>query len=59
MKRNPYWNTMWSDRDQEFYWSGEKFGMIFSAIMIPCAYVLTKEAVNKIKNLRFSNKEES
>lgn len=26
MNKNPYWNTLWSDRDQEFYWSGTKFG---------------------------------
>lgn len=26
MSKNPYWNTLWSNRDQEFYWSGVKFG---------------------------------
>jgi len=26
MNKNPYWNTLWSNRDQEFYWSGTKFG---------------------------------
>lgn len=26
MSKNPYWNTIWSIRDQEFYWSGTKFG---------------------------------
>ena len=26
MNKNPYWNTLWSNRDQEFYWSGTKHG---------------------------------
>lgn len=26
MNKNPYWNTFWSNRDQEFYWSGTKHG---------------------------------
>ena len=25
-EKNPYWNTMWSNRDEEFYWSGVKGG---------------------------------
>lgn len=28
MSKNPYWNTLWSNRDQEFYWSGNKFGFV-------------------------------
>ena len=51
MAANPYWNTMWSDRDAEFYWSGVKFGAIFSAIMTPCVLFLTREAIKDIKQM--------
>ena len=49
--KNPYWNTIWSNRDQEFYWSGVKFGSILSAIMIPCAFVTIRELINEFKTL--------
>lgn len=53
LSKNPYWNTMWSNRDQEFYWSGVKFGALFSAIMIPVMvidlYVLIDEFKKAIK----------
>lgn len=52
MAANPYWNTMWSNRDQEFYWSGVKHGAIFSAIMVTCVFVVVREAVNDIKQMR-------
>ena len=31
-KPNPYFNTMWTNRDAEFYWSGCKNGMVIGAI---------------------------
>lgn len=49
--KNPYWNTMWSNRDQEFYWSGVKFGAIFSAIMVPCTYIAIREVFNEFKQI--------
>ena len=33
MKRHPYINTIWSDRDQEFWWDGMKIGAITSMVM--------------------------
>lgn len=51
MAVNPYWNTMWSNRDAEFYWSGVKFGAIFSAIMVPCVFFVARETINDIKRI--------
>ena len=31
-KPNPYFNTIWSNRDKEFYWTGCKDGMVIGAI---------------------------
>lgn len=51
LAKNPYWNTMWSIRDQEFYWSGVKFGALFSAIMIPVTVGAIWGIVNDFKEL--------
>ena len=51
MARNPYWNTMWSDRDAEFYWSGVKFGAVYSAIMVPCVFIVARRLVKEFKEI--------
>jgi hypothetical protein len=56
--KNPYWNTMWSDRDGEFFWSGVKFGALFSAIMIPCTYTTIRILIKEFKELN-TNQEEA
>lgn len=51
MKGNPYWNTIWTDRDGEFYWSGVKIGALISAIMVPCTYMVVRVLIDEFKNL--------
>lgn len=31
--KNPFWDTMWTTRDQEFLWSGVKGGFCVGAIL--------------------------
>jgi len=51
MKHHKYFNTIWTDRDQEFYWDGLKTGMVISAILIPCIIVDGITFVKFIKNI--------
>lgn len=58
MKHHKYFNTIWTDRDQEFYWDGLKTGAIISAIMVPCIVVNGITFVKYVKNTleEFKNK---
>lgn len=58
-KKNKYWNTVWSDRDEEFYWSGVKFGTLYSAIMVSCIWGIGLHVINSIKSGRKESEEES
>lgn len=51
MKHHKYFNTIWTDRDQEFYWDGLKTGTVISAILIPCIIVDGITFVKFIKNI--------
>lgn len=51
MSKNPYWDTMWSHRDQEFYWSGVKFGTLVGAIAIPCMCITACILFNEFKEI--------
>lgn len=57
MKSNKYWNTIWSDRDQEFYWSGTKFGFVTAAILTSALWVNSIAIMNAIKNHKKSEEE--
>ena len=59
MKGNIYWNTIWSERDGEFYWSGLKHGFLCAAILIPCTYVTIRVLVNEFKELNTRQETES
>lgn len=52
-KPNPYYNTMWTNRDQEFYWTGCKNGMVIGAIgatiLIGWVTLVIPEWIEKIK----------
>ena len=51
-EKNPYWNTMWSDRDGEFYWSGVKGGAAFMmiALGIPLVCMTVSHIISKSEN---------
>lgn len=51
-KSNPYWNTIWSHRDQEFYWSGVKFGFVCGAVMVPMVYFAMRSLSDEFKTLK-------
>lgn len=59
MKHHKYFNTIWTERDQEFYWDGLKTGLIISAVIIPCIIVDGALFVNYVKNTihEFRNKD--
>lgn len=50
MKSNKYWNTMWSERDQEFIWSGIVIGFITSAVLTSALWIDGILLVDSIKN---------
>ena len=49
MAFNPYWNTMWNERDEEFYWSGVKHGAVISAIATAIIIFVPRELVREFK----------
>ena len=51
LKGNPYFNTIWSNRDQEFYWSGVKHGALIAGIIVPSAIVCIYEIIQEFKEL--------
>ena len=51
-KGNPYWNTIWSHRDVEFYWSGVKFGFVYGAVMVPAVYLTIRSLSDEFKALK-------
>lgn len=51
MSKNPYWNTIWSHRDQEFYWSGIKDGILIGAIVVPCMCMTVYTLINEFKEI--------
>lgn len=52
-KPNPYFNTIWTNRDEEFYWTGCKHGMVIGAIgaviLIGCVKYVIPEWKEKFK----------
>ena len=50
--KNKYWNTVWNDRDQEFYWSGVKHGALIATIMTSCLIAIGSELIETIKEHR-------
>lgn len=52
MKSNKYWDTIWSERDQEFLWSGMKIGFMTAAILTSAAWVLGVSMVQNIKDYK-------
>ena len=50
--KNPYWNTMWSERDSEFYWSGIKHGFVAGLIEAAIAIGFTWMIVTDIKKIK-------
>lgn len=49
LSKNPYWNTIWSNRDQEFYWSGVKGGALISGIMVLSIVAIIQDAIREFK----------
>ena len=58
MKRNKYWDTTWTDRDEAFYWSGHKFGFGIGVVLTTVLILNGVTFVNWIKN-EFKNTKES
>ena len=57
MKRNEYWNTTWTDRDEAFYWSGSKFGFVTGAVLATVLIVDGIAFVKWIKGMYKTEKE--
>lgn len=57
MKKNPFWDTIWTERDQEFYWSGCRFGVAFGVALASCAFAGALILIDEFKN-RKQKKEE-
>ena len=57
MKHNKYWDTIWSERDEAFYWSGCKFGFVAGAVLTAILIVDGIAFVNWIKNESTTEKE--
>ncbi len=58
MKHHKYFNTLWSERDQEFWWDGIKSGFTISMMLTSILWVDGIMLVNYIKE-RIRNKNES
>ena len=57
MSKTPYWNTLWSNRDQEFYWSGTKFGFALGIGTGLVTMFYVNMVVKTIKNHKNSEEE--
>lgn len=57
MKSNKYWDTIWSERDQEFLWSGTKIGFVAAVILTSSAWVLGVSMLQNIKDYKNSQRE--
>lgn len=51
MRDRDYINSIWSKRDEAFFWYGWKGGALVSAIMIPCAYITTRILIKEFKEI--------
>lgn len=51
MKQHKYYNTIWDERDREFYWDGIKNGMIIGMISAIALVVGGIRLVEKVKEL--------
>lgn len=52
MKHHKYYNTIWTERDQEFYWDGVKFGFAIGSILAMGAVACIYDAIQFIKSLK-------
>lgn len=52
MKHHKYYNTIWSERDQEFYWDGLKNGTVIGAIGIATVIAYGAIIVSEIREHR-------
>lgn len=59
MKHHKYFNTIWSERDQEFWWSGMKGGFIIATILTSALWIDGITFVRWIKEERDDWKKES
>lgn len=50
MSKNPYWNTLWTNRDEEFYWSGTRFGFALGIGVSLVAMLYVHVGVEMYKN---------
>lgn len=57
MKNHEYFNTIWSNRDVEFYWDGMKTGAIVGAILVSSLWVSGLLLIDKIKESKGKDKE--
>lgn len=57
MKGNKYWNTIWSERDQEFVWSGMKIGFVTAVILTSALWTNGIWIVNEIRDHKKADEE--
>lgn len=57
MKGNKYWDTIWSERDQEFVWSGMKIGFITSMILTSIIWIDGMMILSKVKESKHLKKD--
>lgn len=48
-EKNPFWDTMWSKRDEEFLWSGIRGGFCIGGILATCLCIGGCLLYNEIK----------
>ena len=56
MKHHKYYNTIWSERDQEFYWDGLKDGSIIGSVLTCVAILGIYEIVYCVKSFKDETK---
>ena len=54
MKHHKYYNTVWSERDQEFWWDGTKLGFAVAAFVSSALWINGIALVNHFKELHKS-----
>lgn len=58
MKHHQYYNTIWSDRDAEFWWDGVKDGLIIATILTSILWIDGMMFINYIKEQKKKSKKE-
>lgn len=55
MKKNPFWDTIWTKRDEEFYWSGCRFGVALGTVATSFAFFGVLIIIDEVKNRKQKN----